>query len=316
MGPSPGRMFFGRPVRVIEADRLHGPVSQRVHAARCHYLDRHAAFEIWRVGFPFAELGLLTVEQALMKGQVLLLRHRAVDVVLTPLVPAGGHPADVHVYAVAVNDWRDGVEKGEAIFAGRRHYTLRKSLRGQRAGCHDGGAGRGEGIDPLAHDLKIGQCAQFALDLFGKDIAIDSHSAARGNPRFLACSHDEAVQPPHFMMKQSDGVVFVVVGAKAVRTDQFGQAVRLVGGRRIAGPAHLRQPNLEAPARKLPSRFAPGQTAAYDMDIVLHAGLPVPLAMPVHQALAMRDAAPRPHRSPSLAPRQFGRRDQLFLLSR
>src|SRR3546814_17282946 len=71
-------------------------------AARGHHLERNTAFEIGRVLFPILEVGLVAVDEALDKGVILLLVHRAVDIILavadrTDLVPAARHPCDVHV---------------------------------------------------------------------------------------------------------------------------------------------------------------------------------------------------------------------------
>src|SRR5690349_13498557 len=63
--------------RIVQADWLHRAEPERVDAALRHHLDRHAALEIGRVLLPVAKLGLLAVEEALMEGEILLLRHRA-----------------------------------------------------------------------------------------------------------------------------------------------------------------------------------------------------------------------------------------------
>src|SRR5205085_10283787 len=55
--------FCQRIMRVGEPYRLHWPVTQRLAAALGHDLDRQAAVEIGRVGFPLLEVGLLTRDQ-------------------------------------------------------------------------------------------------------------------------------------------------------------------------------------------------------------------------------------------------------------
>ena len=47
-------LYVGR-VRIGEAERLHRPVAQRFAAALGHHLDRQAAVEIGRRGFPVVE---------------------------------------------------------------------------------------------------------------------------------------------------------------------------------------------------------------------------------------------------------------------
>src|SRR3546814_7664184 len=55
MGPTPG-------AGVIQSNRLHGAIAQRVHPARRHYLYGHAALDIRRVLFPLLELSLRSEE--------------------------------------------------------------------------------------------------------------------------------------------------------------------------------------------------------------------------------------------------------------
>jgi hypothetical protein len=56
-------------MRIVEPDRLHRAVPQRVDPALGGDLDRHAALEVGGAGFPLLELGLLTVEQALVEAR-------------------------------------------------------------------------------------------------------------------------------------------------------------------------------------------------------------------------------------------------------
>ena len=85
------------------------------------------------------------------EGVVLLLVERAVDVVLAALVPPRGHPGDVHVDAVAVDDRGDGVEEGEGAFARFGGDGLGERGAGQRAGRDDRRV-IGQGVDALADD--------------------------------------------------------------------------------------------------------------------------------------------------------------------
>src|SRR3546814_4563098 len=80
--------------------------------------------------FPYPTL----FRSPLMKGEILLLRHRAVDVVLAvafraDLVPARGHPADVHIDAVAVDDGGDGIEEGEGVRSEEHTSELQSLMR-------------------------------------------------------------------------------------------------------------------------------------------------------------------------------------------
>src|SRR3546814_2859349 len=100
-----------------------------------------AALEIRRVLFPLLELSLVAIQQSLMEGKILLLGHGAIDIILAialraDLVPAACHPANVHVDAVAIDDRRNGIEKGERFLSGgcadafrKAHGRDRKSTR-------------------------------------------------------------------------------------------------------------------------------------------------------------------------------------------
>src|SRR3546814_5394403 len=86
MGPTPG-------AGVVQSNRLHGAIAQRVHSARRHYLYGHAALEIRRVLFPLLELSLVAIQQSLMEGKILLLGHGAIDIILAITLRADLVPA-------------------------------------------------------------------------------------------------------------------------------------------------------------------------------------------------------------------------------
>ncbi len=270
------RVLFRSIVGIVEADTFHRPVTKRLHASRGHDFDRHAAIEIGRVRFPFTELGLLAIHQALVKRDILLLRHGAIDVIAAlvrsfrALVPTALNPTLGHVDTVAVDDRRNGIEKGQAILPGRADDALRQRLCGQRSGRDDCGAGSGQGIHAFAHDGNIGVLFEATLDLCREDVPIHGHGAAGRNARHFTGTHDDAVEPAHFVMQQTDGVLLAIVGTEAVRTDEFGEAVRLVCGRRLAAATHLGQADLEPAPCKLPCRLAPSKPATDDVNVVCH----------------------------------------------
>ena len=138
--------------------------------------------------------------------------------------------------------------------------------------CDDRRAAIGQGVDTLAHDGYVGMFQQRALDLRREDITIHRHGRSGGNAGFFAGHHDKAVQPPHFVMQQADRVPVAIVRAEAVGADQLGQSVGLVGGGHVARAAHFGQADAETPLRQLPGRFASGEPAADDVDIVSHHG--------------------------------------------
>src|SRR3546814_17753551 len=65
-------------------------------------------------------------------------------------------------------------------------------------------------------------------------------------------------------------MVLGIVGAEAVRADQFGKPVRLMRRRHLPRPAHFRQPHLHARLGELPSRFRAREAAAYDVNLMSH----------------------------------------------
>ena len=109
-------------LRVGQADGLHRAEARRVAAAFDHHLDGHAAIEIGDV-LPLLEAGFLGRLDGVDEGVVFGLVHRAVEVVLGVAILVGAVPARlrpdlVHVDGIAVDDRRDGVEKGQRLLAG------------------------------------------------------------------------------------------------------------------------------------------------------------------------------------------------------
>ena len=101
----------------------------------------------------------------------------------------------------------------------------------------------------------------------GKMIAVDGQRGTGRKAMFVTGSDDDRVELAHFLMEQADGIFFRVIGAKAVRTDQLGQAIGLVGGRHFAAATHLGQTHFRALFRQLPSCFRSGESAANYMYI-------------------------------------------------
>ena len=111
-------------VRIGEADRLHRAVAQGLGAALRHNFDRQTAVEIGRVGLPLLELGLLTGDQRGDEAVILVLGHRAIDVIGaraagTDLVVARLEPGHRHVDGFAMHDRRDRVEEGQCVLVGQ-----------------------------------------------------------------------------------------------------------------------------------------------------------------------------------------------------
>ncbi len=169
-----------------------------------------------------------------------------------------------------MHDGGNGVEEGQPFLSCRANNALRQRCRRQRAGCDDSRTVGGEGVDPLAHDRDVGMIFQRALHFLREDVAVHGHGRSGRHACNFARAHDERIQISHLVMQQADGILLVIVGAEGIGAHEFGETIRLVSVRRFAGSAHFRQAYLEAAPRQLPRRFAAGETAADDMDIVCH----------------------------------------------
>lgn len=119
-------------------------------------------------------------------------------------------------------------KKGQPFLPGSFHDALGQRLRGEGPCRNDREPCFRQGINSLTHHFDIGMRLQRLLDLGGEDIAIHRHGTARGHLRNFACAHYQAVERAHLIVQKTDGVFGIVVGAKTVRTHQFGQAVGLV----------------------------------------------------------------------------------------
>ena len=88
------------------------------------------------------EHGLVAGDERVDEGVVLLARERAIDVVGAGaagpgFVVARLEPGLIEIDRLAMHDRRDGVEKGERVFAGERADGGGEIGRGERAGGDD-----------------------------------------------------------------------------------------------------------------------------------------------------------------------------------
>ena len=249
-------------------------MAQRLGATLRHHLDRQAAVEIGRVGLPFLEVDLLAGDQRRNEGVVLLLRHRAVDVIGAgaagaDLVVARLKPRHRHVDGILVHDRRDRVEERERVLVGELADRVGQRCRGEGAGRNDhvGPFGRRQAGDFAAVDLDQGMVVQRLGDSGGEPVAVDRQRAAGGHLVGVGGAHDQRAQPAHLGMQQSHRVVGGVVRAERVGADQFGQAF---GAVRVGHPlgAHLVQHDAHAGIRNLPRGFRTGEAATDNVDDV------------------------------------------------
>ncbi len=134
-----------RIVRIGQPDRLHRPVAQRLAAALGHHLDRQAAVEIRRIGFPLLEVGFFAGSQRVDKGVVLLPGHRAIDVIGAGA--AGAHfvvarlkPRRRHIDGILVHDRGDRIEERQRVLVGELADRVCQRRGGQGPGRDDDAA--------------------------------------------------------------------------------------------------------------------------------------------------------------------------------
>ncbi len=214
----------------------------------------------------------MSFSQPLVEGQILVLVHRAVDVVLAlALVPARREPRGIHVDRVAVDDRRERIEEGERLAAGFGSDSCGKRCGGERAGGDDRRA-VGQCVDPFAYQRDV----RMPVDRLGhavrEIVAVDGECGAGRDTVDIGLPHDQRAERAQFLVEQPDRVAFCVVRAEAVRTDEFGEAVGLMRGRAFAAAAHFGEAHLEARFGELPGGFGTGEAAADDVNIVGHSG--------------------------------------------
>src|SRR5450631_422699 len=77
--------------------------------------------------------------------------------------------------------------------------------------------------------------------------------------------HDERIEAPHFPVQNADGARLRIVGAKRIRTDEFGEASSVMRRCLARGP-HLMKYGGNAGPCDLPGGLAAGKAAANHMD--------------------------------------------------
>ncbi|PAV92953.1 hypothetical protein WR25_00324 [Diploscapter pachys] len=169
-----------------------------------------------------------------------------------------------------MDDRGERVEERQRLRSRRATNLLRQRRRGQRPGRQDRGPFR-QGIHPLAHQSDVGMVGQRLRHPVRIAVAIHRQRRPRRHAMRIGLGHDQRSQPPHLLMQQPHRIRLRVVGAEAVRTDEFGQAIGLVRRRALAAAAHLGQAHAKPRFGQLPRRFRSGEPAADDMDVMSHA---------------------------------------------
>ncbi len=207
--------------RIVEPDRFHRPVAQCLAPALGHDLDRQAAVEIRRRGFPLLEHGLVAGKECIDEGRVLRLVHRAVEIIGagargTRLAVARLEPGNGRIDTVAMDHRRDGIEEGERTFTCQFGNRPAQGRRGEGARRDDDtapGLGRQAG-DFTAIDRDQRVRLEARRDVLRKAVAIDGKCAACRKLVLVAGTHDEGRGAPHLLVQQSDGVVLPIIGTE------------------------------------------------------------------------------------------------------
>ena len=278
-------------VRVLEADRLHRPVAQRVLAALRHDLARQAPLEVLRV-LELARRHLLGRRESAHEGAVLRLVEGAVHVrlvarilILAVVRIERVRGARVHrdgvLYRAALavarllphavpedrvrrDDRRDRVVVGEVLPPHDIGQVLRERIARERARREDHGARVRDPRHLLAGDLDVRVAPDRAGDLLGEPLAIHGERAARGDRRAIRGAHHERAGAPHLLLEQADGVR-ERRAAQRVGADELGEVIRRLRGRAL-GRLHLEEPHGDAALRELERGLAACQAPADDGD--------------------------------------------------
>ena len=136
-----------------------------------------------------------------------------------------------------MDDRRDRVEKGERILAGPRRDPVGKRAGGQRpGGDDDAGPIRRRGGDEFATHLDARLGVDRRCNAGGEIVAVDRQCRPGRHPRGIGAGQDQRPQRPHLGVDQPDRIVLGVVGAEAVRADQFGQCIGVWCASVLCGP--------------------------------------------------------------------------------
>src|SRR5205807_5968461 len=116
-------------------------------------------------------------------------------------------------------------------------------------------------VDFLANERNERGPAHRFRDLRGKLVAVDRERAAGWQLMRIGGGQDEGIEASHFTVQNADRARLRIVGAKRIRTNEFGEASSLVRWR-LARRPHLVQHDRDVLPRDLPGRLAAGKAAA------------------------------------------------------
>ena len=88
--------------------------------------------------------------------------------------------------------------------------------------------------------VMLGCAVERRGDAGGEAVAVDRQRRSGGHRWVSPCAQDQRAERAHLLVEQADGVALGIVGAEAVRADQFGQAVGVVRRRHVAASRAFR----------------------------------------------------------------------------
>ena len=173
-----------------------------------------------------------------------------------------------------MHDRGDRIEKGKIALAGQQTDRRGKGGRCQWSARDDHivpGLWR-QTVDFLANDRNERMPANHLGDASRKLAAVDRERTSCWQLMRIGGGQDEGIETPHFAMQNANRARLRIVGAKGIRTDEFGEVSCLMR-RRLAHRPHLVNHDGDVLPCDLPGRLAAGKAAADHMDGSQGAGL-------------------------------------------
>ena len=243
---------------VDKSDGLERSEEKRVLAASCHYLDRHTALEhldvlLLLVAVKLLEFCFFSGHKCLPESVVLLLIHRAVDVIRIALVVARGKESDVGVDALSRHDRCCCVKEVKRAKAELVGDVIRHRLRCERSG-RDNAYSLSVYLFSLGVDhLDVRVVLYFFCDIFREFLSVDRKRRACGNARCICRLHYQRAHTAHLLFEKTDRVRGHI-RTQRVGADKLRKAVCVVRGS-VLVRLHLDKRDQSSALCRLPRRL-------------------------------------------------------------
>ena len=175
----------------------------RILAALCQHLDRHAALiNAQGILLKFMELHRFRMDQRIVKCEIFILFHRAVEIILTA-APAVARRIErtVHRDAFACDDRRRRIIEIQRFARERRNRRMQR-VGGQRP-CRDDDIPFRDFRDLAGHQCDIRMRTDLLCDKRRKLVPVNRERAARFDGSFLGAGHEQRPEPAHFLLQQA-----------------------------------------------------------------------------------------------------------------